>query len=214
MKKQLKRSCMAVIIWCMMSLAVSGCGGTGGSTAEGQEEPPVVSEEPQSDLQDGQRDTEEDDGQTESAVDASAPGDEAGTSGNGESASDDKTEGTDKNTSRKNGNEDVVGDILELGDGQFTMVAAVTEEEEDGSLVMAAPAAGIDDPDFDKVTVTYDADTDIYIRTIYDNGARHEDTDASVADLAKDAMVLVWGAYGEDGKTIHAEQIQIDQFVR
>lgn len=93
-------------------------------------------------------------------------------------------------------------------------MAAKTEELDEGALIMAAPGPDGDDSDFDHVTVTYDEDTDIYIRTIYDNGARYEDADASAEDLSKDTMVLVWGNYGDDKTTLHADQMQIEKFVR
>lgn len=190
MKKQLKRLFMAAAMWCIMSLAVYGCESTGESSEEEQTEPPkVVSEEPGQDAD-----------QIEPADEASVPDDETGNKA--------------ADTSRKNGNEDLIGDIKELSDGQFTVVAAVSEDMENGSSIMVSPGPDGDDSDFDHVTVTYDEDTDIYIRTIYDNGVRYEDKDASAADLSKDAMVLVWGTYGDGQKTIHADQIEIDQFVR
>ncbi|MDE6960117.1 MAG: hypothetical protein K2P27_04580, partial [Lachnospiraceae bacterium] len=114
---------------------------------------------------------------------------------------------------RKEGAEDLVGEIKEMEDGQFTVVKSITEEVEDGGQIMVAPAPDADDSDIEKVVVTYDENTDIYIRTIYDNGARYEDTDAGIDDLKKGVLVNIWGVREGDGN-LQADQIQIDVFVR
>ena len=125
-----------------------------------------------------------------------------------------EAESAEGSASRKEGNENLNGDILELGDGQFTVVASESEETDDGGAILVAPAEGSDVSDFAQVSVSYDEDTDIYIRMIYDNGARYEDTDGSAEDLSRDDMVLVWGTCGAGQTTIQADQIQINRFVR
>ena len=98
-------------------------------------------------------------------------------------------------------------------DEEADLLGDISEESEDGSEVMAmiAPAPGSDDSYFNHVTVAYDEETVFYIRKIYDNGARYEDLDASAEDLKTDALVGVWGGYGEDGGTFHAVKVQINQ---
>lgn len=110
--------------------------------------------------------------------------------------------------------ENLVGDVSETGNMQFVVTEAVTEEMEDGSYVMAIAADGADDSEFNHVTVVYDEDTVFYIRTIYDNGARHEDSDASAKDLKTGASVDILGYYEDGGNQFHASRVQIDDFVR
>ncbi len=183
----------------MMILGTSGCGDSSKAADSGQVTEQGTSEVPdESPAPVSPEDTEG----TEQAEPSSGPSDS------------DAGMDSSRSVSRKEGDEDLVGDIKELGDGQFTVVAAITEELDEGVLMIASPGPDGDDSDFDHVTVIYDEDTDIYIRTIYGNGERYEDADASAEDLSKDSMVLVWGSYGDDGTTLHADQIQIEKFVR
>lgn len=199
LKKQLwKRTILAGMV-CVMLLGVQGCGGS--------QEPADTEQETEQDVLDAQAEKpgEGPEDETEDPGSADAP-----------DSSQDPASGAETgggNASRKDGNEDLTGDIRELGDGQFTVVVIQTEDIGDG-MVMASPASGGDDSDFAHATVTYDGNTDIYIRTIYDGGARYEDADGSAEDLTRDDTVDVWGTYGSDGTTIHADQIQINRVVR
>ena len=191
MKKRLWKQMILAGMAGLMTLSILGCSSSPKTADAEPETEQGISEEPEADTDpDGSRD--------EGPV--SSSGTEEDETGSG-------------TNSRKEGNEDLTGDIRELGDGQFIVVASETEETEEGS-VMVAPASDGDDSDFDKVAVIYEENTDIYIRTIYDNGARYEDADGSAEDLQKDDMVLVWGVYEADGSTIQADQIQINRFVR
>ena len=183
----------------VMILGMYGCGNSEGSSDAEPETELGAPEDPE--------EKPEESAEPEESTEPETPSDEP-------SAPDLESESAEGSASRKEGNEDLIGDILELGDGQFTVVASESEETDDGGAILAGPAEGSDGSDFARVSVTYDEDTDIYIRMIYDNGARYEDTDGSAEDLSRDDMVLVWGTCGAGQTTIQADQIQINRFVR
>ena len=182
-----------------MILGMYGCGNSEDSSDAEPETELGAPEDPE--------EKPEESAEPEESTEPETPSDEP-------SAPDLEAESAEGSASRKEGNEDLIGDILELGDGQFTVVASESEETDDGAAILIAPAEGSDVSDFAQVSVTYDEDTDIYIRMIYDNGARYEDTDGSAEDLSRDDMVLVWGTCGAGQTTIQADQIQINRFVR
>lgn len=190
MKKQAKRWLLILGLCGTMSLTMYGCGSENLSSEEEQTEPLDESQEEPKETPDADDPEETEEGALNSEK-------ETGT-------------GTRE---RKEGAEDLVGEIKEMEDGQFTVVKSITEEVEDGGQIMVAPAPDADDSDIEKVVVTYDENTDIYIRTIYDNGARYEDTDAGIDDLKKGVLVNIWGVREGDGN-LQADQIQIDVFVR
>ena len=188
MKRRLQKWIVLTGLVCMMGLGIYGCG-----TSKGTEE----NQEPAEETEENQ--PEEEGKETEGSEPEAVPEDQAaGQSGAGE---------------WKESEEDLTGDILELGEMQFTVVKLVSEDMEDGSATLIAPAEGADGSDFDQVTVLYDENTRFRLRTIYDGGARYEDSEASPKDLKAEAMVLVWGTYEENGETIRAEQIQIETVV-
>ncbi len=207
MKKRLekrlwKQTILAGMV-CMILLGVQGC--------KGSQEPVDTEQETERDALDAQAEEPGEGPGTGSEDKTEDPGSADATDSPQEPASGAETGGG--NASRKEGNKDLTGEIRELEDGQFTVVVIQTEDIGDG-MVMVGPASGGDDSDFAHATVTYDENTDIYIRTIYDGGARYEDADGSAEDLTRDDTVDVWGTYGSDGTTIHADQIQINRVVR
>ncbi len=186
MKRQWRKLLTITGMVSMMSLTLYGCG-------DGKESPDTVVDNVYGQRAEEPEDIKEWEGEDQGG--ASAP---------------------EENTSsvpQEDEEADLLGDISEVGEMQFTVTEVISEESEDGSEVMAmiAPAPGSDDSDFNHVTVAYDEETVFYIRKIYDNGARYEDLDASAEDLKTDALVGVWGGYGEDGGTFHAVKVQINQ---
>lgn len=89
---------------------------------------------------------------------------------------------------------DLEGDIKDLKDGQFTLVEVITEELEDGTIMIAS--GGDDDS---KVAITYEEDTRFAIQTIYDGGDRSEMSEATAADLESGQLVKIWGSASDDG---------------
>lgn len=193
----------------VMIFGMCGCGNSEGSSDAEPETELGAPEDPEEKPEEGAEPEEkpEESAEPEESTEPETPSDES-------SAPDLEAESAEGSASRKKGNENLNGDILELGDGQFTVVANESEETDDGAAILIGPAEGSDVSDLAQVSVTYDEDTDIYIRMIYDNGARYEDTDGSADDLSRGDMVLVWGTYGAGQTTIQADQIQINRFVR
>ncbi len=103
---------------------------------------------------------------------------------------------------------DLEGDIKEMQDGQLTVIEAESYKSDDGAGdVMATPAPGAEDSDFNQVVVTYDEKTLFAVKTIYDGGARSEMEEATADALEKGRTVEVWGEASGDG--IQASQICI-----
>ena len=144
----------------VMILGMYGCGNSEGSSDAEPETELGAPEDPE--------EKPEESAEPEESTEPETPSDEP-------SAPDLESESAEGSASRKEGNEDLIGDILELGDGQFTVVASESEETDDGGAILVAPAEGSDVSDFAQVSVSYDEDTDIYIRMIYDNGASQRD---------------------------------------
>lgn len=189
MKNRLQRWMILMAAVCIMGYGACGCG----RSEEPSEPAAEQAEEPEDDAGEGEAEPQE----PEADPDTEDPS----------SASDAPQE-------QRTDQGDLTGDILELGRMQFTVTENVTEETEDGGMVIASPAPGTDSSDFKKVTVTYDEDTVFSMRTVYDGGARYEDADGSAEDLTEEMLVVVWGTYEEDGTSIHAAQIRMEQFVR
>lgn len=184
MKRQWKKLLTTAGVLCMMSLTLYGCKDTS--------EPSNVTQDVYGQ---GVEEPEEIQGEDVSQGETSAPEENASL------------------TPQEEEEADLIGDISETGQMQFTVTEAISEESEDGSSIMIGAAPGGDDSDFNHVTVAYDEETVFYIRKIYDGGARYEDLDASAEDLKTDVLVSVWGDYEEDGQTFHAVKVQMDQFV-
>ena len=176
MKNGLRKMTLVTGILCAMSVTLCACSG---------DEPAVNQEERQTDADD-----------LNVAADDLSPELPAG----------DNTDGADGDAPKEQ--EDVQGasgawedsapalegDIKELQDGCLTVVEAEISTDDDGGVtVMATPAPGADDSEFDKVTVTYDEKTLFAIKTIYNGGAEFEMEEATAQDLEKGRSVEVWG---------------------
>ncbi|GFI09352.1 hypothetical protein IMSAGC007_01813 [Lachnospiraceae bacterium] len=171
----------------VMSLTLLGCGGKG----DAKEEPPV---------QEGQQE----DLNTE---DQEAPqGEEEKPEGQGESTDPDKQ----ADSSGTQNEEEVTGEITELGDGQFTIKKFHEETAEDGSEILVSPAEGVEDDggmEFESLTVLCNENTRIYKRTIRDGGASYEDSESSFDKLEKGMEVRFKGS--REGDTYRASEVQI-----
>lgn len=132
--------------------------------------------------------------------------------GNDGSAADDKqADGNapqDTQVGWEDSSPDLEGDIKEMQDGRLTVIEAESYKSDDGAGdVMATPAPGAEDSDFNKVVVTYDEKTLFAVKTIYDGGAGSEMEEATADALEKGRTVEVWGEASGDG--IQASQICI-----
>lgn len=171
----------------VMSLTLLGCGGKG----DAKEEPPVQ-EEQQEDL---------------NTEDQEAPqGEEEKPEGQGESTDPDKQ----ADSSGTQNEEEVTGEITELGDGQFTIKKFHEETTEDGGEILASPAEGAEAEagmEFESLTVLCDENTRVYKRTIRDGGASYEDSESSFDKLEKGMEVRFKGSC--EGDTYRASEVQI-----
>lgn len=210
MKKRLSKMTLVTGILCAMSVTMCAC-----------------SKEPEASVQEEQQaDAEEADAagvgeagndESSSAADTAENGNDgnaANTAENGNdgsAANDKQADGSapqDTQVGWEDSSPDLEGDIKEMQDGQLTVIEAESYKSDDGAGdVMATPAPGAEDSDFNQVVVTYDEKTLFAVKTIYDGGARSEMEEATADALEKGRTVEVWGEASGDG--IQASQICI-----
>lgn len=98
----------------------------------------------------------------------------------------------------------MTGNVVEFSDGNCTVSAAVTED--DGKTgVLAAPGYENEDT---NVVVTYQEGCVVQIATIYTSTGIAELEQASVADIKKQASVIIYGSF-EDTQHVTATKIII-----
>lgn len=198
MKKRLSKMTLLTGILCAMSVTMCAC-----------------SKEPEASVQEEQQaDAEEADaaGADEAGNDESGNAADTAENGNDGSAADDKQESgsapQDTQVGWEDSSPDLEGDIKEMQDGRLTVIEAESYKSDDGAGdVMATPAPGAEDSDFNKVVVTYDEKTLFAVKTIYDGGAGSEMEEATADALERGRTVEVWGEASGDG--IQASQICI-----
>lgn len=88
--------------------------------------------------------------------------------------------------------------VWKLDEGSFYAAEVYCEILEDGSLLSSNPSSESTLDDSDLFQVIYDDDTYFYIRTIYDNGERYEDTDAAPDDLEEYMNCDLKGSFQDD----------------
>lgn len=179
----------------VMSLTLLACGGTD----DAKEELPVQQEQQEENLENPDAKYKE-------------------VSENNEEPSDNPEENTNTakqgdGTGAQDG-EDPIGEITDLGDGQFTIKKFYQETGEDGSMIMGSPAEGSEGDggmEFDSLTVLCDETTHIYKRTIRDGGASYEDSESSFEKLEKGMEVSLKGNY--EGDAYRATEVQIVEVI-
>ena len=105
---------------------------------------------------------------------------------------------------------DLLGDIYEVGEGQFTVTEIYTETFDDGSGIMIMGAPGVE-TESAKITVVYDENTVFEKQKIWDGGANHEEKEGSAADLQKGFTAEMWGSY--EGDVFHATAIKVVEVI-
>lgn len=191
MKKNVRNRIKLLTLAGAMSLALLGCGGTGG-TKEGD---PVQEEQPEDLNSQNKEKTTNGEEQPESPEGNSKPEEQADNTGAQEE-------------------EAPLGEITELGDGQFTIKKFYQETLEDGSQLVGSPAEGTEDEgemEFGTQTVLCDENTHIYQRTIRDGGANYEDLESSFEKLEKGMEVSLKGSY--EGDAFRATEVQIVEVI-
>ena len=196
MRNKIRRGILLTGILCVMSFMACACG---------KDEAAVGAEEQQSDADDS------DPAGDVLSPKASADEEEAGAAQ--DFPPETQAEAQNTPSAWEDSAPDLEGTIKELQDGRLTVVEAVTGTDDDeGGSIMAAPAPGADDSEFNKVTVTYNEKTLFAIKTIYDGGARSEMEEATAQDLEKDRSVEVWVSLS--GGELKATQICILYVIR
>lgn len=193
MKKKTGKMILLTGMLCILSLAVCACGKT--EDASDAREPQEAQ---------GESVPEDDTGDDASTPEPKADTEGTGTGNEAEEPEAQNTSGT--SAEWMDSTPDLEGNIKDLKDGQITVVEAITEKTDDGAELMWVPGSE-DDPEFHKVTVTYDENTLFAIQTIYDGGDRSEMSEATAADLSSDQLVQVWG--NSSGSELTATQICI-----
>ena len=107
--------------------------------------------------------------------------------------------------------ESLTGDIREVGEQTFTVAKALEEESEDGGDILTVPVGDGSLEETDLVTVSYDESTAFEKQTIWDGGAKHEETQGSAQDLEKGRMVVMSGYY--EGQVFHAVKVRVVEVV-
>lgn len=102
---------------------------------------------------------------------------------------------------------DFTGTVIKIDADAFYIAEIQTEIMEDGSLLAIEASTESQIPDSDLVQVIFEEDTRFYIRTIYENGARYEDTEASFKDLIQNMSVELKGEFV--GDIFHAKEIRM-----
>lgn len=210
MKKRLSKMTLVTGILCAMSVTMCACS---------KEPEASVQEEQQADAEEadaagvGEAGNDES-GNVADTAENGNDGNAANTAenGNDSSAADDKqADGSapqDTQGGWEDSSPDLEGDIKEMQAGRLTVIEAESYKSDDGAGdVMATPAPGAEDSDFNKVVVTYDEKTLFAVKTIYDGGAGSEMEEATADALEKGRTVEVWGEASGDG--IQASQICI-----
>lgn len=187
MKKKTGKMILLTGMLCILSFAVCACGKT--EDVSDAREPQAAQGEPV---------PEDDTGDDVSTPEPKANTEGTGTGNEAEEPEAQNTSGT--SAEWMDSTPDLEGNIKDLKDGQITVVEAITEKTDDGAELMWVPGSE-DDPEFHKVTVTYDENTLFAIQTIYDGGDRSEMSEATAADLSSDQLVQVWGNSSDSGLT-------------
>ncbi len=99
--------------------------------------------------------------------------------------------------------------VWELKEDFFYAAEMHTEILEDGSLLTSSPSSESTLDDSELFQVVYDDNTHFYVRNIYDNGDRYEDTEAGPKDLEVYSDCDLKGYFEDD--IFYASEIRISK---
>lgn len=107
-----------------------------------------------------------------------------------------------------NEDKDLYGDIVEIGENQFTVTEIHMETLDTGEIMVSSAPETEESP---KITVTYDENTKFVKQKIWDGGAGHEEKEGTAADLEKGFTAEMNGSY--EGDVFHATEIRIVEVI-
>lgn len=106
---------------------------------------------------------------------------------------------------------DFEGTVWKMDTNSFYIAPGDAEILENGGILAIGASPDAEIPDSDLVQVVFDENTHFYTRTIYDGGARYDDSDATFKDIEKDQSVSLKGSFEND--IFHATEIRISKVV-
>lgn len=104
---------------------------------------------------------------------------------------------------------DFEGSVMKIDADFFYIAETQIEIMEDGSLLAVDASTEAQLPDSDLIQVVFEEDARFYIRTIYENGARYEDSEAEFKDLEQNMSVSLKGEFA--GDVFHAKEIRMNK---
>lgn len=223
MRKKMKRAIIVSGTICMLSMTMIACGSGPGTdvTAESASDSSLTPETDDGTSQDQGEEpgrTQAPAANTDSAQAAQAETDKSSTPSNSEQNNGDTTAAYNGNSGKwhvldpetaKLVDADFEGTVWKIGDGTFYISEESTEVMDDGSMVSTAASSDAAVADSDLLQVVYDNNTHFCIRTIYDNGARYEDSEATSGHLEQGASVSLKGTIKDD--IFYAEEVRISK---
>lgn len=102
---------------------------------------------------------------------------------------------------------DFKGKVWKITEDSFYIVETKVKVLDDGSLATSTPGSNAPIPDSRLIPVVFDDDTVFLVRTIYDNGERHEDEEAGFEDLEEHMAVDMKGHFEND--VFYATEIRL-----
>lgn len=221
MKYKWKKLIALSLIVCMSGMLTVGC--SSGTAAGDEVNSPTKLDAPEP-ITDEADETETDDD-----ADLSTQPDDAETGDNDVTSNDTENSGTDPSddagTNTENASEssgkwhvydadlaaavdaDFEGSVYVINADSFSILPNESELMEDGSLLKAEIAPGVEISEEDLVKITFDDNTVFTLRDIYDGGARYEDSNVSFEDVQKGISVSLKGEFEND--IFHASAVRI-----
>lgn len=104
---------------------------------------------------------------------------------------------------------DFEGTVRKIDENSFYIYETTTELLDNGFMESVGASSETDVADSDLLQVIYDNNTYFYVRTIYNNGERYEDTDAGPDDLELYGSVSLKGDIEDD--IFYADEVRISK---
>lgn len=204
MRNKLKKMILLLTVTSVLCLAAMGCS---------SDPVPGQNPEPVSAKTEGPTDESEDKPNAETEENMKDPVAAAEPSDNGSGQSEDQNDGGKWHVLDPELAKELDADfeciVWELKEDSFYAAEVHTEILEDGSLLTGSPSSESTLDDSELFQVVYDDNTHFYVRNIYDNGDRFEDTEAGPKDLEIYSDCALKGYFEDD--IFYASEIRISK---